>query len=105
MKTKQNLKAMIQDRIKTISTQIEKFNSRDYLTYSSFDVYLDETYRYPTVGQYAFAPSRVLQALNSEAYFEMFKDWADKADKTKMPEYMQLQDELEQNLEWLEELK
>lgn len=104
MKKTENLKNMLKNRVKDIDKQLMSFNPAQHLTYSAFDVYLDDKYPPVTVGQYAFMPSRVMMTLNSQGYFDMFKEWAEGVDFETIPEYIQLQDEREQTLDWLEEI-
>ena len=103
MKKQENLKEMLKGRLVDIDKQINNFEPKFHLTYSAFDAYLDEHYKPITIHAYAFMPSKVLM-LNMDAYLEMFTWWASGVDKEEIPEYIQLKDEREQTLDWLEEL-
>jgi hypothetical protein len=100
----ENLRAMLQSRKADLESQIAKFNPTRYLSYETFDAYLDDTYKPCVVGQYAFMPSKVLY-LDYVAYDEMFSIWADTVDKNTIPEYNQLHDELQEVIDYLEELE
>lgn len=103
MKKQENLKAMLKSRLVDIDNQLNNFEPRYHLTYSAFDAYLDDHYKPLCVSQYAFLPSKVLM-LNMDAYLEMFASWANSVDKETIPGYIQLKDEREQVLDWLEEI-
>lgn len=105
MKHPENLKAMLQGRIKDIDKALFNFSPSQHLTYSQFDEYLDNTYKPVTVGEYAFLASKVLFNQNLTAYHEEFKKWAETVDFETIPEYIQLQDEREMTLDWLAELE
>jgi len=104
MKKIENLRAMLKQRVKDLDKALMAFDPTQHLTYSAFEAYVDETYPPVTVGQYAFMPSKVLFHQNLSAFHEMFKDWAYSVDFEDIPEYVQLQDERSETLDWLEEL-
>jgi hypothetical protein len=103
MKKTENLKAMLQQRVKDLDKQIFNFNPSLHVTYSDFDDYLDSTYGELWIGEYSFKPSKVLFS-NSDAYFQEFKKFAETVDFEQIPEYIQLKDEREQTLDWLGEI-
>ena len=104
MKKIENLRAMLKQRVKDIDKALMSFDPAQHLTYAAFEAYVDDTYPPVTVGQYAFMPSKVLFQLNLTAFHEMFKEWANSVDFDTIPEYIQLQDERSETLDWLEEL-
>lgn len=103
MNKQENLKSMLKNRIRDLDKALMNFEASKHVSYTAFDTYLDEHYKPCTVGEYAFMPSKVMW-LNTDAYFEMFKTWANSLDYDDIPEYAQLQDERSQVLDWLEEL-
>ena len=104
MKKTENLKAMLQQRVKDIDKAILSFDPALHVTYSQFDEHLDNTSDPIWVGEYNFLPSKVLFT-NSNAYFQEFRKWAETVDFDTIPEYIQLKDEREQTLDWLGELE
>jgi hypothetical protein len=99
-----SLKQSLKDQLQGLERNIANFCTKDHLTYSAFEVWLDEKYPPVTVGQYAFMPSKVLHQCNMDAYFDMFNLWADTVNKEDLTEYQQLVDNREQILEWLTEI-
>lgn len=105
MKHPENLKAMLQNRVKDIDKALFNFDPAQHLTYSQFDEYLNDVYKPVTVGGRAFLASKVLFNLDMTAYWEDFKEWSQTVDFETIPEYIQLQDEREMTLDWLAELE
>lgn len=106
MKKQENLRSMIEGRIADLQKQIKNFDPVLYVTYSSYENWIDNNYKTVTVGGFAFRPSQVLkQCLTGLEFHQEFTQWANKLDKKDLTEYQQMCDDLDQNIAWLEELK
>lgn len=106
MKKQENLRSMIEGRIADLQKQIKNFDPVLYVTYSSYENWIDNNYKTVTVGGLAFKPSQVLkQCLTGLEFHQEFTQWANKLDKKDLTEYQQMCDDLDQNIAWLEELR
>ena len=100
----EKLKEMLESRKRDIEKQIINFDPKFHLTYTDFDSYVNETQPAITVMGIDFMPARVLGMLDPAGQYRLFKEWADSVDLKTIPSYIQLHDELEEIIGFLEEL-
>lgn len=87
----ENMEELIADKKKEIAS----FDKSEHLTEEKYDEMLDDCYGEVTIAGMTFATSTALYKMDEIAYRCGMNDYADSMDYSEFPEYVELEEELE----------
>ena len=93
---KENIAGILESRVQILERSLKYFDAALHVTDTDFDQYLNNTYIDVSIAGKEMKTSEALRLSDITRYYKMRYEWGNTVDKTTLPEYNQLVDELDE---------